>query len=92
MKSQPKATVATAAPINCAKMKAGVSAGRIPANVLVNALAAVTAGFANEVDAVNQYAAAMYDPTAKGTAEALVREQLQITASKPNVATNSLKT
>jgi len=30
-------------------------------------LARVTAGFANEVDEVNQYAAVMYKPTAYGT-------------------------
>ena len=34
------------------------SMGRIPANVLLNDRASVTAGFANEVEAVNQYAAA----------------------------------
>jgi hypothetical protein len=31
-----------------------MSAGRMPANVSVNARASVTAGFANDVDAVNQ--------------------------------------
>ena len=40
----------------------------MPANVSVSARASVTAGFANDVDAVNQYAAAMYAATAKGTA------------------------
>ena len=40
-------------------MKPGTSLGRIPANVSVNALATVTAGLANEVDDVNQYAAVM---------------------------------
>jgi hypothetical protein len=33
--------------------------GRIPANVALKALAIVTAGFAKDVDAVNQYAAVM---------------------------------
>jgi hypothetical protein len=31
--------------------------------------ASVTAGLANDVETVNQYAAARYAPTAKGTAE-----------------------
>jgi hypothetical protein len=35
-------------------MKAGTSAGRIPAKVSLAARARVTAGFANEVEAVNQ--------------------------------------
>ena len=33
--------------------------GRMPANVSLSDLAMVTAGFANDVDAVNQYAAVM---------------------------------
>jgi hypothetical protein len=52
----------------------------------------VTAGFANDVDAVNQYAAVMYAPTANGTPEGRVRTHPQITASRPNVAMNSLNT
>lgn len=51
--------VDAAAPSNCAAMKAGTSVGRIPLKVSVAALARVTAGFANDVDAVNQYAAVM---------------------------------
>jgi hypothetical protein len=39
--------------------KAGTSSGRIPANVLLNDRAMVTAGFANDVEDVNQYAAVM---------------------------------
>ena len=72
-------------------MNAGTSAGRIPANVSVIARAIVTAGFANDVDAVNQYAPVMYAPTANGTAADRRREQPQITAKSPNVATASLK-
>ena len=34
--------------------KPGTSAGRIPVNVSVSERASVTAGFANEVDDVNQ--------------------------------------
>jgi hypothetical protein len=40
-------------------MNAGASAGRMPAKVSLAARASVTAGFANEVDEVNQYAAVM---------------------------------
>jgi hypothetical protein len=40
-------------------MNAGASAGRIPAKVSVAERASVTAGLANDVDAVNQYAAVM---------------------------------
>ena len=83
-------SVAAAAPASCAPMNPGTSAGRMPANVSVSARATVTAGFANDVDAVNQYAAAMYAATANGTASARRREHPQITDSRPNVATNSL--
>jgi hypothetical protein len=40
-------------------MNAGTSNGLIPANVSVADRASVTAGFANDVEAVNQYAAVM---------------------------------
>ena len=46
-------------PHNCAATNGGTSAGRMPANVSLNERAIVTAGFANDVDAVNQYAAAI---------------------------------
>jgi hypothetical protein len=49
--------VAPAAPTNCAAMKPGTSIGRMPLKVSVAALASETAGLANDVDAVNQYAA-----------------------------------
>ena len=62
----------------------------MPVNVSVAARASVTAGFANDVDAVNQYAAVMYAPTAKGTADERVREHPQITSNRPEVATISL--
>jgi hypothetical protein len=48
-------------------MNPGASEGRIPENLLLKDRANVTAGFANEVEALNQYAAVMYDPTAKAT-------------------------
>jgi hypothetical protein len=46
-------------PANCATRNAGTSTGRIPANVSLKERAMATAGFAKDVDAVNQYAAAM---------------------------------
>ena len=45
---------AIAAPMNCAAMNAGASVGRMPEKVSVNERARVTAGLANDVDAVNQ--------------------------------------
>src|SRR2546423_4916680 len=71
-------------------IKPGTSTGRMPANVSLAERASVTAGFANDVDAVNQDAAVMYAPTAKGAAVERRRAQPQITASRPNVAMNSL--
>jgi len=62
----------------------------MPLKVSLAALARVTAGLANDVDAVNQYAAVMYAPTAKGTIDVRSREHPQITESNPNVAMNSL--
>lgn len=52
--SQPATATATIAPANCATMNAGTPAGAIPANVLDSERAIVTAGLANEVEAVNQ--------------------------------------
>ena len=57
--SQRNRPVAAAAPSSCATMKPGASTGRIPANVSEAARASVTAGFAKDVEAVNQYAAVM---------------------------------
>ena len=45
---------ATVAPANCARMNIGASMISIPLNVPVKLRAIVTAGFAKEVDAVNQ--------------------------------------
>lgn len=42
-----------------ATMKDGASDGRMPENVSVSDRAKVTAGLANKVDAVNQYALVM---------------------------------
>ena len=51
-----KRNVAASAPAICAIKKSGASAGRIPAKVFDKARATVTAGFAKDVEAVNQYA------------------------------------
>ena len=56
---QRKSPVAANAPASWAAMKPAVSAGRMPAKVSVAARARVTAGLANDVDDVNQYAAVM---------------------------------
>jgi hypothetical protein len=48
-------------------MKAGTLDGSMPANVFVSDRASVTAGLANEVEEVNQYAAVMYAATAAAT-------------------------
>src|SRR5260370_24962556 len=66
--SQWKSQVAVIAPSIWATMKPGTSAGRMPAKVSLADLAIVTAGFANEVEAVKQYAAEIYAPTPQGTA------------------------
>src|SRR5262245_16897891 len=55
--NQRSASVAAPAPRSCATTNPGASTGRIPAKVSLAARASVTAGFANEVDDVNQYAA-----------------------------------
>src|ERR1700735_3018808 len=81
--------VAAMPPVNCAAINAGASAGLMPENVSETARASVTAGLANDVDDVNQYAAVIYAPTAKGTELVRTREHPHITAIKPNVATNS---
>jgi hypothetical protein len=84
--------VAAIAPENSARTKSGTSVGRIPANVSDNERAMLTAGFANAVDEVNQYADVIYAPTANGTISVRRREHPQVTQSKPKVARNSLMT
>src|SRR4029434_7313063 len=88
--SQRVRATAAPAPRISATINPGASAGWIPANVSLNERATVTAGFAKEVEAVNQYAAPIYPPTAKGTIEARYRAQLRMTSRSPNVAMNSL--
>src|SRR5438309_2988453 len=70
-------------------MNPGASAGRMPVKVSEAARASVTAGLANDVDDVNQYAAVMYAATAKGVMPGRAREQPQMTDISPNVAVNS---
>ena len=57
--SQPLTVSAASAPANWAAMKGRMPPGAMPAKVSESARATVTAGFANDVDAVNQYAAPM---------------------------------
>ena len=52
--SQAKNNVANRAAISWAAMKAGMSEGVIPAKLSENPLAMVTAGFAKDVEEVNQ--------------------------------------
>jgi hypothetical protein len=54
----PTLTAATI-PVNCAMIKAATSAGAIPVNVSESDRTIVTAGLANDVEEVNQYAAVM---------------------------------
>jgi len=60
----PANTIANSFPISCATMNANTPPGAIPAKVSDKARPIVTAGLANDVEAVNQYAAVMYKPTA----------------------------
>lgn len=55
--SHRSSNVAADAPANWAATNPAVSAGLIPANVLLSDRASVMAGFANDVEDVNQYAA-----------------------------------
>jgi hypothetical protein len=55
--SQRKNAVARAAARAWATRNGGTSTGRMPVNVFVVARAIVTAGFAKDVEDVNQYAA-----------------------------------
>ena len=56
--------MAAMAPITWAIINPGALIGAIPENVLVKLRARVTAGLAKDVEAVNQYPAVMYKPTA----------------------------
>src|SRR5580704_17769904 len=68
-------------------MNAGALLGAMPANVLESARAMVIAGFANEVEAVNQYAAPIQAATIHGASAA--RRWPKTTSRSPKVATHS---
>ena len=70
-------------------MNGPASAGAMPEKVSDRARAIVTAGFANEVLAVNQYAATITNATATGTAAGRERSVPRIVSAKENVATLS---
>ena len=82
---------ATVAPKNWAMTKKGASSGRIPENVSEKQRAIVTAGFAKDVEAVNQYAAVIYKPTIKAKAFSLALIVANIVRIRPNVAITSEK-
>lgn len=71
-------------------MNMGTDDGLIPAKVSERVRAIVTAGLANEVDDVNQYAPPIHAPTANGTNAARPdRTMPWISSSSPTVATTS---
>ena len=57
---------AASAPVSCAMTNMGTSWGRMPANVSESERAIVIAGFAKDVEAVNQYAAPIHAATIQG--------------------------
>jgi hypothetical protein len=61
----------------------------MPANVSLKARAIVTAGFANDVEEVNQYAAEMYKPTAYATPAGRDFATQRMVPTSPKVATSS---
>ena len=63
----------------------------MPENVSLNVRAIVTEGFAKLVEAVNQYAAVMYNATRVGTASILCFTPNNIVSKRPKVAITSEK-
>ena len=61
----------------------------MPVNVSVKILAKVTAGFAKEVDDVNQYPAEIYNPTEGATKSLFNLKVPRIIINKPKVAIDS---
>src|SRR6478672_6581607 len=63
----------------------------MPVKVSLRLRAIVTAGFANDVDDVNQHAAKIHEATAAAISvmDLCCRDMAMITATNPNVATNS---
>src|SRR6185503_5748655 len=74
-------------PTAWAAMKPGVSAGRMPANVSLSARPMLMAGFANDVDAVNQYAAPIHNDTRQAACSKV--GERNATSTSPAVATLS---
>ena len=68
-----------------------IDSGEIPVNVSVNVLDRVTAGFANEVDDVNQYPAVIYKATEIATLDLLFFLTIKIVKINPTDAIISLK-
>ena len=68
-----------------------IDSGEIPVNVSVNVLARVTAGFANEVDDVNQYPAVINKATEIATLDLLFFLTIKIVKINPTDAIISLK-
>ena len=60
--------------------------GSIPVKVSENILPIVTAGFAKDVDEVNQYAEVIYKPTAGATIKEFKSLTLSMTKISPKVA------
>ena len=84
-------SIAKLAPINWKIIKGNIKSGFIPVKVSLNPLAKVTAGFAKDVEEVNQYPAEIYNPTAGPTARMLIFLTPRMVIMRPNVAINSLK-
>jgi hypothetical protein len=80
---------AASAPSTCMITNAGTWLIAMPANVVVKPRASVTAGFANDVEDVNQYAAVIVRPTNQGTACGAYRTPPRIVTTSVKVATNS---
>src|SRR5262245_64371510 len=71
----------TAAPTSCAITNAGTWFIAIPAKVVVKPRASVTAVLANDVEAVNQYAAVITRPTSHGIAVGAYRRPPSIVST-----------
>ena len=67
-------------------MKAGTSIARMPEKVFVNECAIATAGLAKDVDAVNQEAAVIYNPTSHGIEARAERSARRIVSTRLKVA------
>ena len=77
-------------PNNCPDRKYGTDSGEIPVNVFVKIREIVTAGFANDVDEVNQYPAVINKATDEAIDSLLLSLTNNIVIIKPEVAIISL--